>query len=49
MYDYFDPSAFFLRLCIFFLLATTYPLVGYFLFDLIIKLFFKGIEPSRVV
>lgn len=38
-----------LRLCIFFLIFTTYPLVAYFLYDLILKLFFKGNEPSRVV
>ena len=49
MYDYDQPSAFVLRLCIFFLIFTTYPLVAYFLQDLIIKLFFKGNEPSRMV
>ena len=49
MYDYAAPAAFVLRLSIFFLIFTTYPLVAYFLYDLILKLFNKGNEPKRIV
>ena len=49
MYDYYDVKAFVLRLSIFLMIFTTYPLVAYFLNDLIIKLFFKSMEPSRFV
>jgi len=49
MYEYYEPAAFVLRLSIFFLIFTTYPLVAYFLYDLLIKLFFKNMEPRRCV
>mmetsp|Transcript_22503 Transcript_22503/g.27780 ORF Transcript_22503/g.27780 Transcript_22503/m.27780 type:complete len:139 (+) Transcript_22503:312-728(+) len=49
MYDFDNVGAFVLRLCIFFLLFTTYPLVAYFLYDLILKLFFNSNQPGRVV
>ena len=42
MYDETDVSAFILRLAIFFLLFSTYPLVAYFLYDLILRLFFRA-------
>lgn len=42
MYEYTDISAFILRLAIFFLLFSTYPLVAYFLYDLILRLFFPN-------
>lgn len=47
MYAYTDISAFVLRLAIFFLLFSTYPLVSLFLYDLILRLFFPSREPSR--
>ena len=47
MYDFTDVSAFILRLAIFFLLFSTYPLVAYFLYDLLLRLFFKAQEPAR--
>mmetsp|Transcript_21636 Transcript_21636/g.28977 ORF Transcript_21636/g.28977 Transcript_21636/m.28977 type:complete len:139 (+) Transcript_21636:1364-1780(+) len=49
MYPFDDVGAFVLRLCIFFLLFTTYPLVAYFLYDLILKLLFNSNQPGRVV
>ena len=49
MYDFTDVSAFILRLAIFFLLFSTYPLVAYFLYDLLLRLFFKAQEPARKV
>ena len=49
MYDFTDVSAFILRLAIFFLLFSTYPLVAYFLYDLLLRLFFKAREPARSV
>lgn len=49
MYEYYDVSAFVLRLAIFFLLFSTYPLVAYFLYDLMIRLFFPAGEPGRSV
>ena len=41
--------AFVLRLAIFFLIFSTYPLVAYFLYDLILRLFFKSEEPAKVI
>ena len=46
MFEYYDVSAFVLRLAIFFLLFSTYPLVAYFLYDLILRLFFPVNQPS---
>ena len=48
MYSFTDPSAFVLRLAIFFLIFSTYPLVAYFLYDLILRLFFKSEEPAKL-
>jgi hypothetical protein len=42
MFAFTDVSAFVLRLAIFFLLFSTYPLVAYFLYDLILRLFFRA-------
>lgn len=47
MFAYTDVSAFVLRLAIFFLLFSTYPLVAYFLYDLILRLFFRAEEPGK--
>ena len=47
MFAYTDVSAFVLRLAIFFLLFSTYPLVAYFLYDLILRLFFRAEEPAK--
>lgn len=41
--------AFVLRLAIFFLIFSTYPLVAYFLYDLILRLFFKAEEPAKLI
>ena len=49
MYEYYDVSAFVLRLSIFLMMFSTYPLLVYFMNDLIVKLFFKSMEPSRIV
>ena len=49
MYDFTDVSAFVLRLAIFFLIFSTYPLVAYFLYDLIVRLFFKAEEPAKMI
>lgn len=49
MYPFTDISAFVLRLAIFFLLFSTYPLVAYFLYDLIKRLFLSGNEPSKTI
>lgn len=49
MYEYDNVSAFILRLAIFFLLFSTYPLVAYFLYDLILRLFFRAEEPSKKI
>lgn len=49
MFKYYDVSAFVLRLAIFFLLFSTYPLVAYFLYDLILRLFFPVNKPSPKV
>ena len=48
MFHFYDPSAFVLRLSIFFLLFSTYPLVAYFLYDLILRLFFGATEPNKI-
>ena len=49
MYEFTDVSAFVLRLAIFFLLFSTYPLVAYFLYDLILRLFFRAQEPAKMI
>ena len=49
MYPFTNGMAFVLRLAIFFLIFSTYPLVAYFLYDLILRLFFKAEEPSTVI
>jgi sodium-coupled neutral amino acid transporter 9 len=48
MFDYKNVAAFLLRICVFMLLFTTYPLVAYFLNDIILKLFFRNSEPSKL-
>ena len=47
MFDYKDIAAFALRLSIFLLMFTTYPLLNYFLKDIILKLFFRNVEVSN--
>ena len=49
MFDYTNIAAFMLRIAVFMLLFTTYPLVAYFLNDILLKLFFRDKEPSKVV
>ena len=49
MYSFTNPSAFVLRLAIFSLIFSTYPLVAYFLYDLILRLFFKAEEPAKMI
>ena len=49
MYKFTSVMAFVLRLAIFFLIFSTYPLVAYFLYDLILRLFFKSEEPAKVI
>ena len=49
MYAFTSVMAFVLRLAIFFLIFSTYPLVAYFLYDLILRLFFKSEEPAKVI
>ena len=49
MYGFTDPMAFVLRLAIFFLIFSTYPLVAYFLYDLILRLFFNAQEPAKLI
>lgn len=49
MYSFTNPMAFVLRLAIFFLIFSTYPLVAYFLYDLILRLFFKAEEPAKLI
>ena len=44
MFDYKDVAAFVLRLAIFLLIFSTYPLLSYFLTDMIKRLFFRNIE-----
>ena len=46
MFNYKDVAAFVLRLAIFLLMLTTYPLLNFFLKDIILKLFFRNIEVS---
>ena len=41
--------AFGIRLAIFFLIFSTYPLVFYFLYDLVLRLFFKSEEPAKMI
>ena len=49
MFDYTNIAAFLLRIAVFMLLFTTYPLVGFFLNDILLKLFFRNKEVSRFV
>lgn len=49
MFEYTDIGAFILRLAIFMLLFTTYPLVAYFLNDILINLFFKSEAPGPLM
>ena len=49
MFDYKDIAAFILRFAIFMLIFSTYPLMSYFLDDMIRRLFFRNVEISKVV
>ena len=49
MYPFTSAMAFVLRLAIFSLIFSTYPLVAYFLYDLILRLFFKAQEPAKLI
>ena len=48
MYPYDDVPAFILRISIFFLLFSTYPLVNFFLKNIIKNLFFRNRQVSRL-
>ena len=49
MFDYKDVAAFVLRFAIFMLVFSTYPLLSFFLNDLICKLFFRNKEVSKLL
>ncbi len=49
MFEYTNVAAFLLRIAVFMLLFTTYPLVAYFLNDILLKLFFRNKEVSGFV
>jgi len=49
MFEYTNIAAFLLRIAVFMLLFTTYPLVAYFLNDILLKLFFRNQEVGRFV
>ena len=49
MFPYDDVAAFILRLSIFFLLFSTYPLVNFFLKNILKNLFFRNKQVSRLV
>ena len=49
MFDYTNVAAFLLRIAVFMLLFTTYPLVAYFLNDILLKLFFRNKEVGKMV
>ena len=48
MFDYKDIAAFVLRLAIFLLIFSTYPLLSFFLNDIILKLFFRNVEVNNM-
>jgi solute carrier family 38 (sodium-coupled neutral amino acid transporter), member 9 len=48
MFAYNDIPAFVLRFSIFFMLISTYPLINLFLKNMILNLFYRGKEKSRV-
>lgn len=47
MFEYTNIAAFCLRIAVFMLLFTTYPLVAYFLNDILLKLFFRDREVGK--
>ena len=49
MFDYASIPAFLLRIAVFLLLFTTYPLVAYFLNDILLKLLFRNKEVGTLV
>ena len=49
MFDYTNVAAFLLRIAVFLLLFTTYPLVAYFLNDILLKLLFRNKEVGKTV
>ena len=47
MFAYNDVAAFVLRLAIFLLIFSTYPLLSFFLNDMIMKLFFRNVDVNN--
>ena len=47
MFGYKDVAAFVLRLAIFLLIFSTYPLLSFFLNDMIMKLFFRNVDVNN--
>ena len=48
MFAYDDKAAFILRFSIFFMLISTYPLVNFFLKNMVLNLFYRGKIPTRL-
>ena len=49
MFDYKDIAAFVLRFAIFMLIFSTYPLLSFFLNDMMLKLFFRNVEVTNTI
>jgi hypothetical protein len=49
MYKYTDAAAFVLRLAIFFLLFSTYPLVNFFLKNILLNLFYRNKPTTKLI
>ena len=49
MFDYKDVAAFVLRFAIFMLIFSTYPLLSFFLNDMMCKLFFRNVEVTNKI
>ena len=49
MFEYKDVAAFVLRFSIFMLVFSTYPLLSFFMNDLLMKLFFRNREVSSLI
>jgi len=49
MYPYNDVAAFILRLAIFFLLFSTYPLVNFFLKNILLNLFYRNKPTTTLI
>ena len=49
MYEYDEVGAFILRLAIFFLLFSTYPLVNFFLKNILLNLFYRNRQTTPLI